>query len=227
MPTACPWDTYARCYTRTLLTPTTPFPSGGGAAAGERGGGLGMSAGVATNVKLPRTSRGHPRLSSLKNQNSRRPISGNVSANRLRTTSQVPLKDYHARDDCRLPPASPAPTDRFVWSSSNPNFQCEQGGPRGALPLPLAGRQQQLIFTQGGLSGPRARWIRSSRMEWSCHGWGSVDRKPGVLEWTLAALALLTIPQAEFLCRRHLPGTSPQKTFRSTAPHLLSRRRRR
>ena len=32
-----------RCYTRTLPQPPTPFPDGGGPAAGERGGGLGMS----------------------------------------------------------------------------------------------------------------------------------------------------------------------------------------
>ena len=51
-----------RCYPRNRRVPASPFASGGSAAAGERGGdpGLGRSAGVAKNVKLPRASRGHP-----------------------------------------------------------------------------------------------------------------------------------------------------------------------
>jgi len=51
---------YLRLLLHTNALHPPPFPSGGGAAAGERGAGLGMSACVATNVKLPRTSRGHP-----------------------------------------------------------------------------------------------------------------------------------------------------------------------
>jgi hypothetical protein len=46
---------------RALSTPSSPFSSGGGAAAGERGRrGFDVSA-LAANVKLPRTSRGHRR----------------------------------------------------------------------------------------------------------------------------------------------------------------------
>ena len=116
------------------------------------------------------------------------------------------------------------PTDRFVWSSSNPNVQSEQKL-LAALPLPFVGQQGELIFTRGGLCGPAGkRSIRSSRREWSCHGWESVDGQPGVLACTVAALASLTITQAEFLCGRHRSQVSPQQTFPST-PRLPCRRR--
>jgi hypothetical protein len=43
--------------TRALSTPSSPFSSGGSAAAGERGrSGFDLSGFVAANVKLPRTS---------------------------------------------------------------------------------------------------------------------------------------------------------------------------
>jgi hypothetical protein len=38
MPTACPWEFHVRRYTGGHPQPITPFPSGGFAAAGERGG---------------------------------------------------------------------------------------------------------------------------------------------------------------------------------------------
>jgi hypothetical protein len=54
-PRLAPGDGCACCYTRTLNTPSSAFPSGGGAAAGERGRrGFGGSAFVAADVKLPR-----------------------------------------------------------------------------------------------------------------------------------------------------------------------------
>jgi hypothetical protein len=48
--------------TRALSTPSSPFSSGGSAAAGERGRrGFDVSVFVAANVKLPQASRGHRR----------------------------------------------------------------------------------------------------------------------------------------------------------------------
>ena len=61
MPTACPWDTYARCYTRPLRVPPPRSPAAAPPplANGEVGWAR-KCTGVATNVKLPRASGGHP-----------------------------------------------------------------------------------------------------------------------------------------------------------------------
>ena len=61
MPPACPGDGYAPCYNNGPLR--SSFPLTGGFAAGEweRGWGMGKVAlDVATSVRLPRASRGHP-----------------------------------------------------------------------------------------------------------------------------------------------------------------------
>ena len=59
MPTACPWEFHVRRYTGGYPQPTTPFPSGGEAAAGERGSEGEERWCVAPSVSIPRTSRGH------------------------------------------------------------------------------------------------------------------------------------------------------------------------